>query len=219
MTPHALSPARPTLRRLSLIALLSLLATFFWCAAPALAHEGLVAGTPKQDSTLDTAPAEMRLEFTGPLQQMEISASNQIQVVDEEGRSVVQGETKVEDQYLIADLNIEANGTYTTSWVALSGDGHQVRNDGPYTFTVNDPALDQAAADASPSPTPSAAPSEAPSETPAADAAETSETPTEHSFWSPGLIGLTMVVLVAVIISAVILARTRRKARNEGTRE
>lgn len=216
MTSHAL--ARPPLRRLSIGALLALLATLFWCAAPALAHEGLVAGTPKQDSTLDTAPAEMRLEFTGPLQQMEISASNQIQVVDEEGRSVVQGETKVEDQYLIADLNIEANGTYTTSWVALSGDGHQVRNDGPYTFTVNDPALDQAA-DASPSPTPSVAPSEAPSETPAADAAETTEAPTEHSFWSPGLIGLTVVVLVAVTISAVILARNRRKTRTEGTRE
>lgn len=215
MTLHQRFPMRHSRLLVGLSAALALVAASIFPASPAFAHEGLVSGTPEQGSTLQGAPAQMKLEFTGPLQEMEISASNQIEVVDENGQSVVKGETKVDEQYLIADLEITTNGTYAVSWRALSGDGHPVANEGPYTFNVNDPALEAASASsAAPTPEPSANNSKVSAETDTTERTEASSLAADHSFWSPGLIGLTIVVLLSVSVSGFFLARQRRNTQN-----
>lgn len=107
------------------------------CAAAAClaaqAHPLLDRAQPRVGSTVRSAPAEVRLWFTEPLE----PAFSTVHVVDAQGRSVDAGRAQVDahDPVLLhVPLTKLAPGEYTAAWRAVSVDTHVT--EGRFTFRV-----------------------------------------------------------------------------------
>lgn len=115
-----------------------LLATFVvvlmgpW-ARPAGAHAVLVSSSPGDGVNLDTAPTEVRLEFSEP-----ISAQlGGLRVFDGNGDRVDRGSVEVVDKTIAVDLEGDLpDGTYVAAYRIVSADAHPVR--GGIVFSVGD---------------------------------------------------------------------------------
>ena len=97
----------------------------------ALAHDALVATTPAPDTTLDTAPAQVELELSGPPQAL----GTQVVVTAPDGAVVSQGEPELRGSTVVQPLagGLPA-GSYTVAWRVTSSDGHPLS--GTSAFTV-----------------------------------------------------------------------------------
>ena len=93
------------------------------------AHSGLASSTPAEGETLEGSPAEIRFQFESPIQQGDIS------VTDESGNAVEISDISFSEMELIGQLGEELpNGAYIADWSALSQDGHEIT--GTLTFNV-----------------------------------------------------------------------------------
>ena len=103
----------------------------------ALAHANLAKSNPAPDSTLDSAPGEVAIVFTEPIE----DALSEIRVLDRSGRRVDAGDSAVDPENPLSmsvSLGELADGTYTVSWRNVSQvDGHSVR--GAFAFSVGEP--------------------------------------------------------------------------------
>ncbi|WP_292728837.1 copper resistance CopC family protein [Microbacterium sp. UBA837] len=127
-------------------------------AAPAWAHDELVASSPQQDEQLTVAPTSVELTFSAEI--MEMGAA--VIVADAQENDWVAGDIQIDFDTLTVPLNEGMpNGAYEIRWRVVSSDGHPIS--GLIPFTVDDPAA------ASPAPT--TAPSAVSSPTPTADQA------------------------------------------------
>jgi copper resistance protein C len=103
-------------------------------AAPAAhAHAFLDHATPSVGSTVQRAPAMVRLWFTQELE----PAFSTIEVVDQAGRRVDDGKASLDARdatILEARLKPLAPGTYKVIWRVVSVDTHAT--DGDFTFRV-----------------------------------------------------------------------------------
>lgn len=109
------------------------LAVALLASAPAWAHATLTKAFPAAGSTLDTAPAEVTLEFTEQLE----PAFSAIQVTDGQGTPVSAGKAALvpgRKNALVLKLAALTPGTYTVTWKAVSVDTHVAK--GSFTFTV-----------------------------------------------------------------------------------
>lgn len=167
-------------------------------AAPAAAHDELVSSTPAAGEELAVAPEQIVLTFSNELLSLEENSGTDMTVVDESGRDWVAGAPVVEADTVTVPLEPGmSGGEYVVTWRVVSSDGHPT--DGEYSFSV--------AADAvAPEPTQTADDETAELEEPAATEApaETDATP-----W-PLLITLGAVVLAAIILISVLVARRKR---------
>ncbi|WP_324276691.1 copper resistance CopC family protein [Blastococcus brunescens] len=97
----------------------------------ASAHDALVAVTPADGGTLETAPEQVTLEFSGSPQEL----GTRVLVTAPDGRPVSDGPVELRDttvsQALAADLPA---GTYTVEWRVTSADGHPLS--GTSTFDL-----------------------------------------------------------------------------------
>ncbi len=102
-------------------------------ASPSFAHTKLEASTPQANSVVSPAPAQVRLQFSDPL---ELTFSK-VKLVDEKG-SVVEPAKIVVDpgnaKALIADLPALSPGAYRVQWSTVTRDGHKVK--GEFNFRV-----------------------------------------------------------------------------------
>jgi methionine-rich copper-binding protein CopC len=119
-------------------------------AAPAFAHDELLASSPEPGQVFDTAPAEVTLDFSNDI----IELGTAIIVVDHHGSDVEVGDPVVVGPSVTASLPAELEGDYQVRWRAVSSDGHPI--EGTIDFGVGadatgvwneEPAHDDAATD------------------------------------------------------------------------
>jgi methionine-rich copper-binding protein CopC len=97
------------------------------------AHAFMDHADPKVGSVQRTAPAEVRIWFSEPLE----NVFSSIQVLDATGRRVDVGDARVDAQdrsLLRVRLATLAPGTYTVNWRVVSVDTHVTQ--GRFTFRV-----------------------------------------------------------------------------------
>lgn len=211
MTSH-ISPARTrSPRRLGLAAAataLGLLLAAGAAAAPASAHDELVASTPAADDALDPAPTEVTLTFSDNILEVGIEVS----VTDAAGSQFVADAPVVDGPTVTVGLDSDMpGGTYQADWRVVSSDGHPISGTIPFTVTTPVPAEEPtttATPDAEEPPV-IATPSDEASESaaPSSDDASTEAGPTG------GQIALIagIVLAVLVVIAAVIIIVARRR--------
>jgi copper transport protein len=97
--------------------------------APALAHAGFVSSTPEPGSTLGTAPEQVILTFSEPLN----TRLSRATVLQPDGRTAA-GRVIADDRVTI-DLTTNQTGVYEVSWTTVSVvDGHTLS--GSFRFGV-----------------------------------------------------------------------------------
>jgi len=99
----------------------------------ALAHAFLDRAEPRVGSTIKTAPAHVRLWFTGALE----SAYSRVQVLDEAGQRVDLGDSALDAErrnMLRVSLPALPPGRYKVLWRVLAIDSHVTEGD--FTFRV-----------------------------------------------------------------------------------
>lgn len=116
------------------------------------AHDELIGSLPEDGEDV-VAPEEVRLTFSGQIADIGLA----VQVTDESGRDVTEGEPVVDGtdvvQALVADL---APGDYEVVWRVTSSDGHPISGDLDFEVEVDegasgsddDPSGDDATEDA-----------------------------------------------------------------------
>lgn len=111
-------------------------------ATDARAHEQLLSSSPAEGERLESAPAEVRLQFTADL----LGMGAVVLVADGEGRNWTIGEAVVEGAVatIPVDPAIPAGG-YEIRWRVVSGDGHPISDVIPFTIGDAPPlAVDRA---------------------------------------------------------------------------
>ena len=146
MILHNRYPCRPrgrtlasTARRLgSLAAAAVLAATLMVAPAAARVHIGLASSSPAKDSHLMTAPAEIRLTFTG---RVDVAKAG-VELIAPDNRPVALDSLRaVPDSNRVAVAKVVgklAGGTYTVRWHAVAADGAEGR--GSFQFMYMAPA-------------------------------------------------------------------------------
>ena len=105
-------------------------------AGPVGAHAALVSMSPEADSTVETAPSEIVLEFNEGIS----ATSDAVRVFDPSGRELGGVEVSSTDDSITASLpEFDADGSYTVDWKAVSADGHPIR--GAYLFHLRTATL------------------------------------------------------------------------------
>lgn len=105
------------------------------CAAlpPALAHTKLEASSPQADSVVSPAPAQLRLQFSDPLE----LPFSKIKLVDDKGAVVAPSKTAIDAanrKVLVATVPALHAGAWRVQWSTVTRDGHKVK--GEFGFRV-----------------------------------------------------------------------------------
>lgn len=173
-------------------------------AAPASAHDTIVASSPAADEQLTAAPEEVVLTFSNDLLELEGNSGTAMTVMDADGTDWVDGEPVISADAVTVPLKSGMpNGEYQVTWKVVSSDGHPTS--GEYAFSV---AVENQTAPAV-TEQPTATPEATAAETPAADAPDAEDSDADSAPW-PLLIGLGVVLIAAVVIAIVIGMRKRR---------
>ena len=99
-------------------------------AVPAAAHTELIGSSPADGTTLTTAPAEVLLEFSQPVQ----TEFGQVAVLDDTGTHHEQGDPQIVGAIVTQSLDKLVPGAYQISYRVGAADGHPIT--GTLTFTV-----------------------------------------------------------------------------------
>ncbi len=104
----------------------------FLGGVPAGAHAQLVSASPAPDSTVASAPSEIRLTFDGPPYDYGLG----VVVLSPSGSHVETGRVSVDGNDVVQPLKgVTEPGTYEVQWRVVSADGHPVS--GQYAFEIN----------------------------------------------------------------------------------
>lgn len=210
-----------------LAALVALLLSFGLVAAPASAHDALVASTPADGETLTTVPTELTLSYSAEIAQI----GADVVVTDPAGTVVSQPLTVAGTDVVVPLATDLAPGVYAVAWRVTSSDGHPI--DGTLAFTLDVPAAASPTAEptsAEPSTTepsttePSATDTtsasetatEVESESASAEATETETAPAEDGATSNLPPWVLVVVALAIVVGIVGLIVRMRRDRNAG---
>ncbi|SOC57241.1 copper resistance CopC family protein [Ornithinimicrobium cerasi] len=120
--------------RLLRVAVLALLSLFLLAPPAAQAHDELIASDPQDGATLDDAPDEVVLTFSGRISEL----GAQVVLEDATGASLVEGGPLVDGEEVEQDLADLAAGAYTVLWRVTSEDGHPISGQLSFTVTEDD---------------------------------------------------------------------------------
>jgi copper transport protein len=127
--------ARPTIRRLALVALAGAMAVallpLLGPARPVEAHAVVISTSPPAGALLERAPAEVVVAFTEPV----TAEPDSIVVIDAEG-AVASGPAEARGTSVVASLDAGSSGWHAVSWWVVSTDGHPIS--GAWTFRVGE---------------------------------------------------------------------------------
>ncbi|WP_162893333.1 copper resistance CopC family protein [Microbacterium halotolerans] len=115
-------------------------------AAPASAHDQLVASDPVADATIDTLPEQLTLVYSGELIYAEDGTA--VQVLSPSGEDVA-GSPTIDGTDVDVPLTGGEAGDYEVTWRVVSNDGHPI--DGTFSFSVEN-SSDTSASDGDDSP-------------------------------------------------------------------
>ena len=132
--------------RLRLITLLLVMGITLARAAPVSAHAILQRSSPAANAVLPSAPAQVELYFSEPLE----SGFSKIEVLDSGGKRVDSNDTRVDPAdatHVTVSLGSLRDGVFTVSWDVLSAsDGHSTTGSFPFAVgNVSNTALSAAA--------------------------------------------------------------------------
>ncbi|WP_439690415.1 copper resistance CopC family protein [Curtobacterium sp. SP.BCp] len=176
-------------------------------AAPASAHNYMIASTPKVDGTLTSLPKAFEITTNDKL--LDIGGSNAgfaYRIVGPDGKYYEDGCLDVDGPSMTTKAALGSSGKYTVEWQIVSADGHTVSDE--YTFTWKAPSGFSPASGASEPPTCATA------------SGESSEAPTNGTASGSGdsattdalFIGAGGVVLVGAVVAVLLLLRRRPAA-------
>jgi methionine-rich copper-binding protein CopC len=119
------------------LAALALAAAALLPAQAAFAHAELVSANPAADSVIGSAPDQVVLTFNEPLMVVADSkTANQIQVTNESGARVDQGDSKLDGAVLSVSLKSDlGEGKYKVEYRFVADDGHAEESN--YAFEVS----------------------------------------------------------------------------------
>lgn len=181
MSARTRSPRPRLLAILGLVLGLAAVST----AAPAFAHDELVASEPAAETTVAELPDAVVLTFSGVL--IDEAGVNVVSVTDAAGTELAEGAPTLDGTKITQTLEGDSQGPMTVTWRVVSSDGHPVS--GEFTFVAGDAA---------------AAPSAPASSAPVA--------PTEEGlpgvFWI--VVGIVVVAGAAALVVALVAASRRR---------
>ena len=134
-----MKPGRSRLRRI-IPAVAIVLAVTLSLALPgfAAAHATLEGSTPARGAALESAPAEVVLEFSEPVE----TGFGAVRVFDSSGSEVQRGEQVPSENGSRLSVALDpglGDGFYTATYRVLSADSHPVS--GGFVFTVGDPGI------------------------------------------------------------------------------
>lgn len=101
--------------------------------APALAHTKLESSTPQANAVVATAPTQVRLQFSDPLE----LPFSKVKLVDEKGTVLEPSKIAVDGanpKALVATVPALRSGAYRVQWSTVTRDGHKVK--GEFAFRV-----------------------------------------------------------------------------------
>lgn len=199
MTTHA--PTR--LRRIALLLAACLLAAASVLAvgaAPASAHDQLLASTPTDGAALDVSPTEVTLQYSDSV----LTIGAIVLLVDQDEQNWITGEPSLNGSDVTAriDGTLPA-GAYEVRWRVVSADGHPISGLIPFTVGDATPA-DRAPATSTPAPSAAAPVAAAPVD--------------DISALRPALIGLGGAAIAVLAFWAFTVWRRRRPGTVSGTR-
>lgn len=116
--------------RAVVLAVVAAVAGLALVAAPAQAHDRLVASSPSADQAVDVAPADLVLTFSNE----PLDLGHSVAVRDASGADLAVGQPVVSGRDVSVALPEVPAGAYTVVWRVVSGDGHPI--EGTYPFTV-----------------------------------------------------------------------------------
>ncbi|GAB2448815.1 methionine-rich copper-binding protein CopC [Conyzicola lurida] len=205
-------------------------------AAPAQAHDVVVASTPAQGETLTALPEAFSLTMNETLVVSEGTEANfGIRITDAAGLFYGDGCLSFVDATMSTGAYLGAPGTYTVVWQFVSSDGHIVSSSGsgysPISFTWQ-PAADAVATvgsatapvcgvtevgTATPSPDPTMSTQETPAETPSPSATAATEPSDADASTSSTLlwIGGAGLAVVAAVVVTLLLVRPKKLVDTE----
>ncbi|WP_402844724.1 copper resistance protein CopC [Microbacterium sp. GXS0129] len=205
--------ARPRTALLVVLALLTTMLGSLFAAAPALAHDELVATTPSAGETVTTAPTSIGLEFSQEMYPEGTFA----EVRGEDGVDYADGTPTVEGTIVTIPLKTGLpNGVYTVNWQITSSDGHPTQGDWTFTLAaeqapVTEPATDPSA-DAT-AVTGTSAPSSTGAATPASPGNSVSPSAeTSADSGSPVLGIIVGIIVIAAVVAVLGVVLVRRRA-------
>ncbi|MFY0409398.1 copper resistance protein CopC [Solicola sp. PLA-1-18] len=184
-------------------------------APTASAHDSLVSSSPAADSTIDTAPTEIRLRFSE-----EVVPTAPTVAVSTAGVDLPAAQASTEGTLVTRPLPATLEpGRYDVTWRVVSSDGHAIS--GTFTFSSTDPVAQAPApapAPRSPTIAPTATP---PSPTVASSASGDSATASpapDNSAYTTGIwVGSGLLFVAAAALTApVALRRYRRRGTTTG---
>lgn len=194
-----------------LAALAVLLLSFGAVAAPASAHDALVASVPADGETLTTAPRELVLTYNNEI----ATIGAEVQISDPAG-TVLTETPAVEGTNATVTLPQDlAPGAYSVAWRVTSSDGHPI--EGTLAFTLDVPAPTVEPTTEAPT---AEATAEATTAEPTAEATVETATPEESTDTEdlPGLDLPTWVLaVVGLAIVGAIVGLIVRLRRDQGT--
>ena len=119
-----------------LIAVIAVVALFAF-AAPAHAHDQVLSANPAEGESLEVAPTEVRIEFLGEIQDLNLI----LNVTNETGADVTAGDVALNGRTISRALATDLpNGQYTVVWRVVSEDGHPIND--TYQFAVGEPVAE-----------------------------------------------------------------------------
>lgn len=102
-------------------------------ASSALAHTRLEASTPAANAVVSPAPAQLRLQFSDPLE----LPFSKVNLVDEKGAVVASAKLAIDSanaRVLVATVPALRVGAYRVQWTTVTRDGHKIK--GEFGFRV-----------------------------------------------------------------------------------
>ncbi len=178
-------------RRMTVLALLTLLLSL-GLLGNVLAHADLESSVPAADSTLATAPTEVRLTFTQSLKPettAKVLNASGAQVDNKDGALDLDD---LDHKTYVLTLPALTPGTYTVEWTSVS-DEDSDSHEGTFSFTIQGQAQPTAAPASTAAPTSTTAPAPRPTAAPA-NLPRTGESGTNFGWYI--LLG-AMVLLIA----------------------
>jgi methionine-rich copper-binding protein CopC len=202
----------PISRVASLGLFAALLTALFVFVVPssASAHDELTGSEPAADSTVDAAPAQIVLTFSGDV--LDAEGTTMLQVTDESGKSYVDAAPTVDGNTVTQPLAEGGPaGEYYVAWKVVSGDGHPIA--GEYTFTAT-----TGSAVTTPTPTPTPTPEQS-TPTPTVTVTETPAPAPAPAPASPIWLWIALIAAILVLAGVAIWLGLRRKPTSSAASE
>lgn len=226
MHKNTIAPARLRLGALAGSAALALCAL---TAAPAYAHDSLIASTPEAGEVLSDSPDEVVLEFSGAGLTTGDAINNEIWILDAEEENWASDEpAEVDGNTMRTDIPEPLpNGEYEVYYRVVYSDGHD--EELSFGFEVDAPAAEEdddaqlaepEETEASAEPTEFAEPEDAETvpvptaedQEPEGSLAETEDEAVETSGQWPGILGWGALVAAVLALAAVTVYAVRRRS-------